>query len=183
MKRKTTEEERELFRKHISEAVLKPIVAKPKSRKKMVGQDRSPPQCEAPGEGGAHGALSRVQRAEGVNQLDGNTAEKLRCGRLVPGRRLDLHGRTEEAAHRTLREFLARAQADGLRLVLVVTGIGNPKAHEGAEWARPFRGALKQMTPRWLSEKDFSALISGWAPAHKRHGGEGALYVYLRKKS
>ena len=44
-------------------------------------------------------------------------------------------------------------------------------------------GVLKQMVPRWLNEKEFTALISGAGPAHRRHGGDGALYVYLRKRA
>jgi DNA-nicking Smr family endonuclease len=40
---------------------------------------------------------------------------------------------------------------------------------------------LKQMVPRWLNEPELSALIASVRPAHVRHGGDGALYVYLRK--
>ncbi|HEV7959691.1 MAG TPA: Smr/MutS family protein [Rhizomicrobium sp.] len=156
MKRKITEEERELFRKHFAEAVLKPAAPKAKSEK-----------ITKPGTG----------------KLDGNTAEKLRRGQLAPKASIDLHGMTETAAHRALHSFLARAQENGARLALVITGVGNPKAHDGAEWMRAPHGVLKEMVPRWLMEKDFAALTSGWAPAHRRHGGDGALYVYLRKKA
>lgn len=164
MKRKTTEEERDLFRRHVAEAMLKPATPRPKARKKAISKLGRRPQGDK-------------------DQLDGNTTAKLRRGQLVPERRIDLHGMTEEAAHRALQGFFARARADGVRLVLVITGVGNPKAHEGAAWARPSHGLLKEMVPRWLSERDFSALISGWAPAHRQHGGAGALYVYLRKRS
>ncbi len=114
--------------------------------------------------------------------LDGNTAEKLKRGQLAPGARIDLHGMTESAAHAGLLAFLSGAQSRGVRLALVITGVGNPRHHEGAEWMRSPHGVLKQMVPRWLNEKEFAALISGSGPAHRRHGGDGALYVYLRKK-
>jgi DNA-nicking Smr family endonuclease len=65
----------------------------------------------------------------------------------------------------------------------VVTGVGNPARDEVAEWMRPRHGVLKQMVPRWLNEKEFAALAVGTAPAHVRHGGDGALYVYLRKRA
>ena len=155
MKRKTTEEERKLFQTHISEAILKPKMAKAVTPK-----------------------IAKVKTGE----LDGNTAEKLRRGQLAPGARIDLHGMTEAAAHRALRSFLARAQDDGVRLALVITGVGNPGAHDGAEWMRTSHGVLKEMVPRWLNESDFAGLTSGWARAHRRHGGDGALYVYLRKQ-
>lgn len=153
MKRKTTEAERKLFQTHVAEAVLKPKtkLASPRTVKAKPGK------------------------------LDGNTAERLRRGQLTPGARIDLHGMTEAVAHRALHSFLAQAQHQGVRLALVITGVGNPKAHEGAEWMRTPHGVLKEMVPRWLNESDFAALTSGWAPAHRRHGGEGALYVYLRK--
>jgi DNA-nicking Smr family endonuclease len=155
MKRKTTEEERKLFQTHISDAILKPKMAKAVTPK-----------------------IAKVKTGE----LDGNTAEKLRRGQLAPGARIDLHGMTEAAAHRALRSFLARAQDDGVRLALVITGVGNPQAHDGAEWMRTPHGVLKEMVPRWLNESDFAAVASGWARAHRRHGGDGALYVYLRKQ-
>jgi len=155
MKRKTTEEEKEIFRKHVAEAILKPKAPKATAAK-----------------------ISRTRTGE----LDGNTAEKLRRGQLAPGARIDLHGMTEAAAHRALHTFLVRAQDDGVRLALVITGVGNPGADEGAEWMRTPHGVLKERVPRWLNERDFAALTSGWARAHRRHGGEGALYVYLRKR-
>jgi DNA-nicking Smr family endonuclease len=82
-----------------------------------------------------------------------------------------------------LLSFLAGAQSRGIRLALVITGVGNPRPHEGAEWMRSRHGVLKQMVPRWLNEKAFAALISGSGVAHRRHGGDGALYVYLRKRA
>ena len=155
MKRKTTEEERKLFQTHVAYAVLKPKATKSTSLKTLKAK---------------------------TGELDGNTAEKLRRGQLTPGARIDLHGKTESAAHRALHLFLVRAQNDDVRLALVITGVGNPQAHEGAEWMRTPHGVLKEMVPRWLNEKEFAALTSGWARAHRRHGGDGALYVYLRKR-
>ena len=157
MKRKTTREERVLFETHIEQTPpLKAVaLAKPKDPKK------APPRS-----GG----------------LDGNTAEKLKRGQLVPGARIDLHGMTESAAHGALLSFLARARARHVRLVLIVTGVGNPRPDEGADWMRTPHGVLKEMVPRWLNEREFAALVAGSAPAHRRHGGNGALYVYLRKE-
>ncbi|HWF64627.1 MAG TPA: Smr/MutS family protein [Rhizomicrobium sp.] len=178
MKRKTTEQERQLFQSHVATAFLKPKAAKSKPSK--LGRDLPPPRGEAAGGGGGR-STDQVRRPEGV-KIDGNTAEKLRRGQLAPGARIDLHGMTESAAHRALQSFLVRAQNDGVRLALVITGVGNPQAHEGAEWMRTPHGVLKEMVPRWLNEKDFVGLTSGWARAHRRHGGDGALYVYLRRK-
>ena len=87
---------------------------------------------------------------------------------------------TQAAAHRALLSFLQKAHKKGARLALVVTGRGNPDK-ENPAWASKPHGVLKEMVPRWLNEGDFAAFITGTTPAHIRHGGDGALYVYLRK--
>ncbi|MBN9546089.1 MAG: Smr/MutS family protein [Alphaproteobacteria bacterium] len=197
MKRRTTDDERKLFKAHIDEPrPLKAVMAKPKKAstappppraKRIAGEGEQQQRANVAALAGAQARAgapkAMLRRSEGVKQkLDGNTTEKLRRGELTPGARMDLHGMTEAAAHATLLSFLAGAQARGVRLALVITGVGNPKHHEGAEWMRSPHGVLKQMVPRWLNEKEFAALISGSSVAHRRHGGDGALYVYLRKK-
>jgi len=186
MKRRTTDDERKLFKAHIDQPrPLKAVTPKPKK-----ASTAPPPPRAKRMEGEVAGSERQrvnalaMRRPEGVKQkLDGNTAEKLKRGELTPGARIDLHGMTEAAAHAALLSFLAGAQSRGIRLALVITGVGNPKHHEGAEWMRAPHGVLKHMVPRWLNEKEFAALISGSGPSHRRHGGDGALYVYLRKKS
>jgi DNA-nicking Smr family endonuclease len=119
---------------------------------------------------------------QGGSGINGATQARLKRGALEPDAKIDLHGRTEAAAHRALLAFLANAQASGLRLVLVVTGKGNPGKDEAASWATRSGGVLKQMVPRWLHEPEFAGAIAHVQPAHARHGGGGALYVYLRKR-
>ena len=178
MKRKTTDEERALFKAHINEA--RPLKAAALKFSKL-GRNLPPPRTKRR-EGEVAVAALAMRRPEGVNKIDGNTVEKLKRGQLAPGARIDLHGMTESMAHGALLSFLAGARSRGVRLALVVTGVGNPARHEGAEWMRSPHGVLKEMVPRWLAEKEFAALTVGTAPAHIRHGGDGALYVYLRKK-
>ena len=86
--------------------------------------------------------------------------------------RLDLHGMTQSRAHRALQSFLQRASSDGLTFVLVVTGKGI---------ARGERGVLHQQVPEWLSLPEFRTLVAGFEQAHIGHGGEGALYVRVRR--
>jgi DNA-nicking Smr family endonuclease len=164
-KRSVTEDERKLFettfRQTIPLAPVKLAAGEPKTKSK-----------------------TKSGRPSGI---DGNTAEKLRKGELKPQASLDLHGMTENVAHRALATFLRGAAARGLRLVIVVTG----KGARAAAADEPFdmeretsrRGVLKTMTPRWLSEPDLAPFIAEIRPAHRSHGGDGALYVYLRKAS
>jgi len=88
--------------------------------------------------------------------------------------RLDLHGLTQSEAHAALLRFLRTASSRGARLVLVITG-------KGARAAEGERGVLKRQVPQWLGLPEFRALVIGFEDAHIAHGGEGALYVRVRR--
>ena len=120
-------------------------------------------------------------RPTGPSGINGATSERLRRGLIEPDARIDLHGMTQQLAHRNLSGWLIAAHRRGHRLVLVITGKGNPRNDENAPWMMSSHGVLKQMVPRWLNEPELAALIANISPAHPRHGGDGALYVYLRK--
>ena len=99
---------------------------------------------------------------------------QLSRGRKEIEARLDLHGMTQTRAHHALSGFLQRAHLDGLTFVLVITGKG--KAGSESE-----RGVLRRQVPQWLSQPEFRALVVGFEEAHIGHGGEGALYVRIRR--
>jgi DNA-nicking Smr family endonuclease len=101
---------------------------------------------------------------------------KQRLARGIEGidARLDLHGRTQAQAHAALLNFLRTAQARGDRNLLIITG-------KGTRQFAGERGVLKRQVPMWLQLPEFRALIVGFEEAHAGHGGEGALYVRLRK--
>jgi DNA-nicking Smr family endonuclease len=94
--------------------------------------------------------------------------EKQRAARghdAIDGR-LDLHGHTQDEAHGALLRFLRRASAGEMRLVLVITGKS---------------GVLRRQVPLWLSTVEFRALVISAESAAIRHGGEGALYIRVRR--
>jgi DNA-nicking Smr family endonuclease len=101
--------------------------------------------------------------------------------------RLDLHGESIETARVQLQRFLADARTQGHRLVLVITGKGaspfsSHTLHGSGHFHSPERlGRLRRMVLEWLNEPEFRAHVSGFQPAHPRHGGGGALYVRLRR--
>jgi DNA-nicking Smr family endonuclease len=99
---------------------------------------------------------------------------QLSRGRKEIDARLDLHGMTQTRAHRALSGFLQRAHREGLTFVLVITG----KGRMGAESER---GVLRRQVPQWLSLPEFRSLVVGFEEAHIGHGGEGALYVRIRR--
>jgi len=96
-------------------------------------------------------------------------------GREPIDARLDLHGLTRNKAHAELLHFLRQASARGARLVLVITGKGRRSEGEGE------RGVLRRQVPQWLGLPEFRPFVVGFEDAHITHGGEGALYIRVRK--
>jgi DNA-nicking Smr family endonuclease len=102
--------------------------------------------------------------------------QKLARGSEDIDARIDLHGMTQAGAHAALAHFLRRAQHDGARMVLVITGKGARTADAYAE-----RGVLKRQVPLWLESAELRSLVIGFESAGAGHGGTGALYVRVRR--
>jgi DNA-nicking Smr family endonuclease len=108
--------------------------------------------------------------------------QRVARGREPIDARLDLHGMTQQEAHAVLLRFLHRAQASGVKTALVVTGKGLRKSSRGdGRDADQRPGVLKRQVPLWLALPEFRPLVVGFDDAHVGHGGEGALYVRLRR--
>jgi DNA-nicking Smr family endonuclease len=118
----------------------------------------------------------RVPPPSPVVPLDRRMRQRVARGRAAIDARMDLHGLTQADAHAALSRFLRAASARGARLVLVVTGKGG-RSGAGGE-----RGVLRRQVPQWLSLPEFRDLVVGFEDAHVAHGGEGALYVRLRRR-
>jgi len=122
---------------------------------------------------------------ESTPGLDRKTAKALKKGERAPEARVDLHGMTLDRAHGALTRFILTEQARGTRCVLVITGKGGNYQGRaiglGDGGYGDGRGALKRDVPRWLREPVLNGAVVGVYEAHRRHGGEGALYVYLRR--
>jgi len=85
--------------------------------------------------------------------------------------RIDLHGYGRFQAQDALTAFLMGAQARGYRSVLVITGQGR----------RGGTGVIRASVHEWLQAPALRGVVSGFAPAARRHGGDGALYVTIRR--
>jgi len=96
--------------------------------------------------------------------------KRVRRGKLEIGATFDLHGYTQDSGRAALERFLRAAHRRGDRTVIVITGVGR-----GGE------GILKRRLPDWLADHDIRPLVSGYAPAHRAHGGSGAFYVFLKR--
>lgn len=108
---------------------------------------------------------------EGLDPIEPNRHHRISREREEIGARLDLHGLTQDRARTDLEAFLGRAWTEGWRAVLVITG----KGIQGD-------GVLRRRTPEWLGAPHLAHIVAGVSPAHRRHGGEGAFYVALKRK-
>lgn len=117
-----------------------------------------------------HPALSQ-QGGEGSRIIEPRRKHRIAKEREEIGGRLDLHGLDQDRARAVLDGFLRRAWDQGYRAVLVITG----KGVQGD-------GVLKRRAPEWLAAPHLSPIVAGISEAHRRHGGEGALYVALKRK-
>lgn len=177
-KRALSEEERTLWETVAKQ--IKPLRKKPRLAKAAAAEPPKPspqpsikpsprpiPQAPAPKPSKPAvpplAALGRRERS------------KLSRGKSEIDARLDLHGMTQVRAHHALLGFLQRAHYDGLTFVLVITGKGAAGGFDAE------RGVLRRQVPQWLSLPEFRSLVVGFEEAHIGHGGEGALYVRIRR--
>jgi DNA-nicking Smr family endonuclease len=142
-----------------------PAAPAPRKKPATVAPASPPPVLPAPG-------------PAVVQTFDREVARALAKGKRAPQASLDLHGMTLGAAERAVSRFLAEAAGQNLRLVLIVTGKGTR-----LEGGRMFGGRIRAEFPVWLERSDNRAVVAGVRAAHPRHGGSGAFYVLLRRRS
>ena len=193
--RTLTEEEQALWRE-VARTTARRRHAKPAARSTDAPDQPPRPEAPAPPE-----TPSRSRFTEGLvlrpfgrtsptittpqpdalasSGLDRRTEQRLRKGKREPDARLDLHGMTAQRAHAALIRFIDESRRAGRRMVLVITGKGAVGAPRDFMDAKP--GVLRREAPVWLSTPPLSGMIVNVSQAHPRHGGGGALYVYLKK--
>ncbi len=108
---------------------------------------------------------------ENLDDIEPNRRHRIAREREPIGARLDLHGLTQDRARVALERFLTHAWTEGYRAVLVITG----KGVQGD-------GILRRAAPEWLAAPHLAHIVAGVSESHRRHGGEGALYVALKRK-
>jgi DNA-nicking Smr family endonuclease len=176
-KRSLSEEERALW-ENVARQV-KPLRKKPRPVKAQIPIETTEPVAARPSAQMRSPAPARLtpppKPAPPLAPLGRRERSQLSRGRKEIDARIDLHGMTQTRAHRALFGFLQRAHGEGLSFVLVITGKGKVGSG-GSE-----RGVLRRQVPQWLSLPEFRALVVGFEEAHIGHGGEGALYVRVRR--
>ncbi|MCP4621621.1 MAG: DNA mismatch repair protein MutS [Bradyrhizobium sp.] len=174
-KRSLSEEERKLWESVAKQ--VKPLRARPRLARPPASAAETPVAAPAvplrPSSPMKISPLPKPQ-APPLAPIGRRERAQLSRGKKEIDARIDLHGMTQTRAHRALFGFLQRAHHEGFGFVLVITG----KGKLGAESER---GVLRRQVPQWLALPEFRALVVGFEEAHIGHGGEGALYVRVRR--
>jgi DNA-nicking Smr family endonuclease len=207
--RTLSDEERELWaRVTKNDQPLEPAPAQRKPSAIRLGEEAHPPQEAKPeidfaallsSETGINGK-SRTAKSSRASRLphaasrsdiaapqpfDHRLSRKIARGRRQIDAKLDLHGLRQSDALSALKRFLLLAQANGYRHVLIITGKGSSAAGETETpyWLQGERGILKRRVPEWLRSTELSPLVVSFTDAAQHHGGNGALYVTVRRRN
>jgi len=180
-RRGLSEEERALWESVARQ--VKPLRKKPRLGKSAIGKAAAAIETDPPNRPASSPRPISSQQAPRPSKpvmpplapLGRRELSKLSRGRSEIDARLDLHGMTQSRAHRALLGFLHNAHRDGHTFVLVITGKGKVGGGEAE------RGVLRRQVPQWLSSPELRSLVVGFEEAHIGHGGEGALYVRIRR--
>ena len=121
----------------------------------------------------------RTTAISGEHGLDTGWDRKLARGLVDPDFTLDLHGCTLDAAHGRLMHGIVQAKGMGARLILLITG--KPRPADPADRSSR-RGAIRSKVIDWLAASEHALDIAAMRGAHRRHGGQGALYIILKRK-
>lgn len=145
------------------EKALKPVSAAAKKSPTPIAKRHAPNKEPAP-----------------PPEIDQRGDKRTRRGQVDIDGTLDLHGMTQIQARDALRGFLFHLHAHGARCALVITGKGDPRQRA---YGHDAPGVLRRRFPDWLNEPDIRPVVSQYANANRRHGGDGAFYVFLKRVS
>jgi DNA-nicking Smr family endonuclease len=171
-------------------AVAKTVSPRPSSVLPQAPASKPPVEPEAeppapPQPAGGSGRQSR-QLAAGrpktppLAPLERRLRQKLARGRISPDAAIDLHGLRRQEAFVALHRFLSKAQREGAKLALVVTGKGGRGSLERDPFDHEAAGVLRRSVPQWLRGPEYHSIVVGFEEASRPHGGAGALYVRIR---
>lgn len=144
----------------------------PAKRSRPVAKAASPQKAKAPKKAPPPQTMPDLVPGK-TPGVDRRTTTRMRRGKLDVEARIDLHGHYQDQAHRALNGFIMASVDAGRRCVLVITGKGS--RGEGG-------GVIRAAVPRWLGLAPLREHVLAINPAHPKDGGDGALYVLLRRK-
>lgn len=137
----------------------------PKARRRLQTEAPATPLIAAPSR-----SAPAPKRSSVPDKIEPRRRRRISQAREPIGARLDLHGMDQSRAQLAVFAFVRRAYEDGMRAILIITGKGTLGD-----------GILRRRTPEWLSDPSIRPLIAGFSIADRHHGGDGAVYVALKR--
>lgn len=179
MKRRTLTREEKTLWAHVQRSVspfpgrtLEQLISETPAARDAMMKKAAAPQTQLQPQ------TPRAPQPPPLAPIERSLLRKVKRGRRDIDGVLDLHGLTQGAAHQALLNFLHRKQNDGASLVIVITGKGAMGGYDDPDRER---GVLRRMVPHWLRLADLRSIVLGFEQAAAQHGGDGALYVRLRR--
>ncbi len=125
------------------------------------------------------------QEKHNIERIEPNLRKRIVRGNIAIDKTLDLHGLRQDEAFRALINFISANYSCGLRNLLVITGKGGRGQGREGDYStgQGRQGILKSMLPVWLASQPIAFMVSGWEVSAKKHGGEGAFYVRLKRQT
>jgi DNA-nicking Smr family endonuclease len=152
-------------------------VAEPQRDHAKHGGGVSPNAAKTPPPLLRNGPPPQARLGEDNKSLDSHWERRFHKGAVIPDISIDLHGQGLASAHARLDRALDQAIHQKLRVILLVTG--KARAHDRASGQG--RGAIAAVVRDWLNASRHASHIAAVRQAHPRHGGDGALYIVLKK--
>ena len=125
--------------------------------------------------------LSKVAPAADIGGMMRSTKRAVAKGHLEPTARIDLHGDHLNVAKTRFESFIIGAAKSNHKIALVITGKGG--VVRKSDFGTEISGVIRRALPDWMNAPSMLGLVSHYCPAHIKHGGEGAFYVFIRAKA
>ncbi len=178
-RRRLTQEEARLWRRVTArDKPLRPIADEVEPQGPAKAELKKALKSVAPKPAPVSATPPKPEKTKTPRAHDFGAEKRVRRGQVDVEARIDLHGFTQIAAESALETFLLGAQRAKKRAVLVITGRGSLEP----SWPHPQRGVLRRRLPEWLDALARDGVVSGYASAHRAHGGDGAFYVFLKQR-
>jgi len=97
--------------------------------------------------------------------------------------KLDLHGYSLTESNKIVKKFIIESSNRGYKKLLVVTGKGLRSKSYNNPYVSEKLNVLRYSVPEFIkNDKDLKNKINGVLKANVKDGGEGAIYIFLKKK-
>ena len=125
--------------------------------------------------------ITFTERLENVYDKDADFVKQSTTLNKI--RRLDLHGLSLNQANKVVKKFIIDSFEDGYEKLLVITGKGLRSKVRNNPYLSEQMNVLKYSVPEFIkNDEDLSEKINRISTADLKDGGEGALYIFLKKK-